>query len=324
MAKAVVLREYGKSSVLQLEDIVIEKPKTNELLIKQTAIGVHFHDIYVRSGLYKTLELPGIPGLEAVGIIEEIGAGIDDFKKGDKVGYITKNYGAYSSHRILDKNLAVKIPEFISDEIMATNFSRAITVQMLIDQVTKLNTSDTVLITAATGGVGRIFSQLAKSKGAVVIGTVGSNEKISMAKSYGCDHTLTYHQKDFTEKIMELTNGKGVDKIFDSVGKDTFENSLRSIKVCGHLINFGQSSGPIDPISMSTLANKSLTISRPILFDYISDSALYKRMANSVFQAFKDNKITLPEFQPFKLKDANLAHNMLESRSGGGSVYLEP
>ena len=123
MAKAVVLREYGKSSVLQLEDIVIEKPDTNELLIKQTAIGVHFHDIYVRSGLYKTLELLGILGLEAVGIIEEIGAGIDDFKKGDKVGYITKNYGAYSSHRILDKNLAVKIPDFLSDEIIATEFN---------------------------------------------------------------------------------------------------------------------------------------------------------------------------------------------------------
>ena len=324
MAKAVVLREYGKSSVLQLEDIVIEKPKTNELLIKQTAIGVHFHDIYVRSGLYKTLELPGIPGLEAVGIIEEIGAGIDDFKKGDKVGYITKNYGAYSSHRILDKNLAVKIPDYISDEIIATNFSRAITVQMLIDQVTKLNTSDTVLITAATGGVGRIFSQWAKSKGAVVIGTVGSNEKISIAKLYGCDHVLTYDQKDFTKIVMELTNGKGVDKIFDSVGKDTFKNSLKSIKVCGHLINFGQSSGPLDPILMSVLAGKSLTISRPILFDYISDLALYQKMADSVFQAFKNNKITLPEFQPFKLKDANLAHNMLESRKGGGSVYLEP
>ena len=324
MANAIVLREYGKSSVLKLEDIVIEKPGTNELLIKHTAIGVHFHDIYVRSGLYKTLNLPGVPGLEAVGIIEEIGAGIDDFKKGDKIGYITKNYGAYSSHRILDKNLAVKIPNFISDEIMATNFSRAITVQMLIDQVTKLNDSDTVLITAATGGIGRIFSQQVKSKGAVVIGTVGSIEKISIAKSYGCDHALTYDQKDFTKIVMELTNGKGVDKVFDSVGKDTFDNSLRSIKVCGHLINFGQSSGPIDPISMSILAGKSLTISRPILFDYISDTALYKKMANSVFHAFKNNKITLPEFLPYKLKDANLAHNMLESRSGGGSIYLEP
>ena len=324
MAKAIVIREYGNSNVLKLEDTVIEKPKEKELLIKQTAIGVHFHDIYVRSGLYKTLELPGIPGLEAVGIIEELGTGIDDFKKGDRVGYITKNYGAYSSQRVLDKNLAVKIPDFISDEIMATNFSRAITAQMLIDQVTKLNPSDTVLITAATGGIGRIFSQWAKSKGVIVIGTVGSNEKMSIAKSYGCDHTLTYDQKDFREKVMELTNGKGVDKVFDSVGKDTFENSLRSIKVCGHLINFGQSSGPIDPISMSILASKSLTISRPILFDYISDTALYKKMANSVFQAFKNNKITLPVFQPYKLRDANLAHNMLESRSGGGSVYLEP
>jgi NADPH2:quinone reductase len=195
---------------------------------------------------------------------------------------------------------------------------------MLIEEVTKLNASDTILITAATGGVGRIFSQWAKSKGAVVIGTVGSKEKIITAKSYGCDHTLTYHQEDFIETVMELTNGKGVDKIFDSVGKDTFENSLKSIKVCGHLINFGQSSGPLDPISMSILAEKSLTISRPILFDYISDLTLYQKMADSVFQAFKNNKITLPEFQPFKLKDANLAHNMLESRRGGGSVYLEP
>ncbi len=324
MAKAIVLREYGNSNVLKLEDIKIKKPKENELLIRQTAIGVHFHDIYVRSGLYKTLTLPGIPGLEAVGIIEETGASIEDFKKGDKIAYITKNYGAYSSYRNLDKNLAVKIPNFVSDEMIATNFSRAITVQMLIEEVTKLNASDTILITAATGGVGRIFSQWAKSKGAVVIGTVGSKEKIITAKSYGCDYTLTYNQKDFVETVMELTNGKGVDKIFDSVGKDTFENSLKSIKVCGHLINFGQSSGPLDPISMSILAGKSLTISRPILFDYIYNSALYKKMADSVFQAFKNDKITLPEFQPFKLKDANLAHNMLESRRGGGSVYLEP
>ena len=195
---------------------------------------------------------------------------------------------------------------------------------MLIEEVTKLNPSDTILITAATGGVGRIFSQWAKSKGAVVIGTVGSKEKIITAKSYGCDHTLTYHQEDFTETVMELTNGKGVDKIFDSVGKDTFKNSLKSIKVCGHLINFGQSSGPLDPISMSILAGKSLTISRPILFDYISDLTLYQKMADSVFQVFKNNKIILPEFQSFKLKDANLAHNMLEARKGGGSVYLEP
>ncbi len=324
MAKAIVLRKYGNSDVLKLEDIKIKKPKENELLIRQTAIGVHFHDIYVRSGLYKTLELPGIPGLEAVGIIEETGASIEDFKKGDKIAYITKNYGAYSSHRNLDKNLAVKIPNFISDEMIATNFSRAITVQMLIEEVTKLNASDTILITAATGGVGRIFCQWAKSKGAVVIGTVGSKEKVITAKFYGCDYTLTYHQKDFVATVMELTNGKGVDKIFDSVGKDTFENSLKSIKVCGHLINFGQSSGPLDPISMSILAGKSLTISRPILFDYISNSALYKKMADSVFQAFKNNQITLPEFYPFKLKDANLAHNMLESRRGGGSVYLEP
>ena len=324
MGKAIVLRKYGNSDQLKLEDVEIQKPSEDELLLRQTAIAVHFHDIYVRTGLYKTLSLPGIPGLEAVGVVEEIGKGVSDFSPGDRVGYIDRNYGAYATHKVVDKKLCFKVPDFISDEIIATNFSRAITVQMLMEMVTKVRASDTVLITAVTGGVGKIFVQWAKSLGVQVIGTVGSKEKLVLGKSLGCDYTLTYDQPDFLDEIFDITSGKGVDKVFDSVGKDTFENSLRSIKVCGHLINFGQSSGPIDPISMSILASKSLTISRPILFDYISDSHLYKKMANSVFQALKNNKITLPEFQPFKLKDANLAHNMLESRSGGGSVYLEP
>jgi NADPH2:quinone reductase len=324
LAKAIVLKEYGKSEVLKLEDIKVQKPQENEISIKQTAIGVHFHDVYVRSGLYKTLSLPGIPGLEAAGIVEEIGKKVTNFKPGDKVGYITKNYGAYTSHRNLDHKIAIKIPKNISTELMATNFSRAITVQMLMEEVTNVKANDIILITAVTGGVGKIFSQWAKSIGALVIGSVSSKEKALLAKSYGCDYTLIYDQPDFISKIMDITNGKGVDKVFDSVGKDTFENSIKSIRICGHLVNFGQSSGPVEPLLMSTLASKSLTVSRPILFDYISNSIVYKKMTDSVFNAFENNKIIIPKLRSFKLEDANLAHDMLESRQGGGSIFLTP
>ena len=324
MAKAIILKEYGKSDVLKLEDIKVQKPQENEISIKQTAIGVHFHDVYVRSGLYKTLSLPGIPGLEAAGIVEEIGKKVTNFKPGDKVGYITKNYGAYTSHRNLDHKIAIKIPKNISTELIATNFSRAITVQMLMEEVTNVKANDIILITAVTGGVGKIFSQWAKSIGALVIGSVSSKEKALLAKSYGCDYTLIYDQPDFISQIMDITDGKGVDKVFDSVGKDTFENSIKSIRICGHLVNFGQSSGPVEPLLMSTLASKSLTVSRPILFDYISNSTIYKKMTDSVFTAFENNKIIIPNLRSFKLKDANLAHDLLESRQGGGSIFLTP
>jgi NADPH2:quinone reductase len=322
MPKAIVLRKHGKSNVLKLEDIIVKRPKENELLIRQTAIGVHFHDIYVRSGLYKTLELPGIPGLEAVGVVEDVGNASLDFKIGDRVCYITKHYGAYASHRVIDNKLTIKIPDHISDGIIATNFSRAITVQMLMEQVAQVKPSETILITAVTGGFGRIFSQWAKSKGVCVIGSVGSDEKVSLAYSFGCDYVFTYNQEDFVTQIMDITNGNGVDKVFDSVGKDTFDNSFNIVRACGHLINFGQSSGPVEPVPMSTLASKSLTISRPILFDYISNLNIYKKMTNSVFNAFKSNHIKIPKLEPYKLKDASLAHDVLESRRGGGSVFL--
>ena len=324
MAKAIVLKEYGKSEVLKLEDIKVQKPQENEISIKQTAIGVHFHDVYVRSGLYKTLSLPGIPGLEAAGIVEEVGKKVTNFKPGDKVGYITKNYGAYTSHRNLDHKIAIKIPKNISAELIATNFSRAITVQMLMEEVTNVKANDIILITAVTGGVGKIFSQWAKSIGTLVIGSVSSKEKALLAKSYGSDYTLIYDQPDFISQIMDITDGKGVDKVFDSVGKDTFENSIKSIRACGHLVNFGQSSGPVEPLLMSTLASKSLTVSRPILFDYISNSTIYKKMTDSVFNAFENNKIIIPKLRSYKLEDANLAHDLLESRQGGGSIFLTP
>ena len=194
---------------------------------------------------------------------------------------------------------------------------------MLMEMVTQVKASDTILITAVTGGVGKIFVQWAKSLGVQVIGTVGNKEKLVLGRSFGCDYTLTYDQPNFLDEIFDITNGKGVDKVFDSVGKDTFENSLKSVSKCGHIINFGQSSGPINPIQMSLLATKSLTISRPIIFDYISERETYIKMAQSVFNAFKNGNIKTPTFTPYNLNDAYLAHDMLESRKGGGSVFLK-
>lgn len=324
MEKAIIIREYGNSKVLKLEDINVVRPNQDEIFIKHSAIGVHFHDCYVRSGLYKTLNLPGIPGLEAAGVIEEVGRGVSNFKTGDRIGYINSGYGAYSSHRVLDKRLAFKIPEFISDELIATNFSRSITVQMLIEEVTQLNPSDTILVTAATGGVGRLLCQWANALGACVIGTSSNEEKALIAKSYGCKYSLTYDQKDFNAQIRDITNGKGVEKVYDSVGLQTFQSSLESLAYCGHLINFGQSSGAVDPILMSTLSHKSLTISRPIIFHYIANEELYKKMTKAVFNAFKNKNINIPKAEGYSLKDASIAHDILESRRGGGSLFLKP
>ena len=324
MQNAIVIREHGNSAVLKLEEIIVGQPEAGEILIRHTAIGVHFHDIYVRSGLYKTLSLPGIPGVEAAGIVEEIGKGVTGFRPGDKIGYITSAYGAYASHRLLDQNFAIKLPNFLSDDKIATNFTRAMTVQMLIEYVAKLTPEHTILVTAATGGVGRLLCQWASSRGVYVIGSVSTPEKAILAKSYGCKYALLYKQEDFMPQIMDITNQNGVDVVYDSVGSDTFEASLNVLKPCGHLVNFGQSSGSIDPVHMSTLAKKSLTLSRPIIFHYIAKLELYEKMAHSVFDAFNKKIITALDPEPYSLQDASVTHDILESRRGGGSLLLKP
>ena len=324
MPKAIVVHEYGRSDVLRLQAITLKRPKAMEIMARQTAIGVHFHDIYVRSGLYKTLNLPGIPGLEAAGIVEAVGPGPSIFETGDRVIYVTSEYGAYASHRILPQELAVKLPEGVSDAAAAANFSRLLTVQMLMKNVAPPKPSQTILVTAASGGVGRLLCQYAKAVGAHVIGTVGSAAKSDTAKSYGCDYTFTYDQSDFFSSVNDITTGKGVDIVFDSVGNDTFESCLSSLAHCGYLINFGQSSGPVRPVLMSTLAEKSLSISRPILFHYFGNRKNYENMAAAVFKAFEDEIIKVSEFLPFDLENASNAHDTLESRKGGGSIYLVP
>ncbi len=324
MPKAIIIREYGTSNVLLHEDISVGVPSDGQLQIRQTAIGVNYHDVYVRSGLYKTLTLPGIPGCEASGIVETIGPGATEFQPGDRIAYITNGYGAYASHRLLDKALALKLPHSISDELAATNLLRGMTVQMLIEHVVRLTSDHTIIVTAAAGGVGRLICQWANSLGTRVIGIVSTPKKAKLANSYGCKHSIVYDQKNLIAEVMALTNGNGVDIVYDSVGADTFKNSLEMLAPCGHLVNFGQSSGAVDPLLMSTLAKKSLTVSRPILFHYISNSQVYESMANTVFNTLQRNALILPDPEPYSLENASIAHNILESRRGGGSLYLIP
>ena len=324
MSNAIVINAYGSSKVLAYQEKDINEPSTNEIRIRNTAIGVNYHDVYVRSGLYKTLTLPGIPGCEASGIVEKIGDNVEGFVIGERVTFCTREYGAYATHINISHDKVIKIPDFLSDELVATNFLRAMTVEMLMNRITLVDSSKTILVTAASGGVGRLLCQWAAAMGVKVIGSVGSQEKIEDAKLNGCIETLVSSDKNFSEKVLGITNGKGVDIVFDSVGNDTFESSLLSLANCGYLINFGQSSGPVKPVLMSTLAEKSLSISRPILFHYFGNRKNYENMAASVFKAFEDEIIKVSEFLPFDLKDASNAHDTLESRKGGGSIYLVP
>ena len=324
MQKAIVIKEYGSSKVLHLERVSPTDPLSDQIQIRNTAVGVNYHDVYVRSGLYKTLALPGIPGCEASGIVEKIGENVQGFQVGERVTYCTREYGAYATHINISHEKVIKIPNFLSDELVATNFLRAMTVEMLINRITTVDPSKSILVTAASGGVGRLLCQWASSMGVKVIGSVGSPEKVQETKMNGCFETLVSSDKEFSKKILEVTDGVGVDIVFDSVGTDTFESSIASLAHCGYLINFGQSSGPVKPVLMTTLAEKSLSISRPILFHYFGDRRNYENMAASVFKAFEDEIIKVSEFLPFDLENACSAHDTLESRKGGGSIYLIP
>ena len=322
--QSIVIRKYGVSNVLKIEENIINKPKKNELLIRHTGIGINYHDIYVRSGLYKTLKLPGTPGCEGVGIIEEMGSKVENFKVGDRIVYITNKYGAYSNYRLLDQELAVKIPKAINDGLLATNFLRAMTVNMLLSSVAKVKSNQTIIVTGASGGAGRLLCQWASLIGVKVIGLVGDLIKVNDKNNFGCMHILEYEDNALIQKIMKFTEGRGVDFIFDSVGSKVFFNLIESIKKCGHIINYGQSSGSIQSFNMSLLAEKSLTISRPILFHYIENRENYVSMCKNSFKILKNSTLFFPQFESYSLKDAHQVHDLLESRIGGGCLYLVP
>lgn len=321
---AIVLSKYGGPEVLQLREIELQEPGSSEILVRHTAIAVNFHDCYVRSGLYRTLGLPGIIGAEAVGVIEAVGPDVSALKIGDRIGWISPTYGAYAAWRVLPAELAIKLPKHISDNELAASLVKASTTSMLVERSHKIEPGQKILIHAAAGGVGQLLSRWARHLGALVIGTVSSAEKAAIAANAGAHHVIIHGEQDFVTRTLELTHSVGVNAVYDSIGADTFQGSLRCLDYGGTLVTFGQSSGPVAPFTPADLALKSLKITRPIIFHFLRTRAQRQAMAHRVFAAF-DEKIIEP-LRPLELNlaDAAEAHRIIEARQSPGAIVLVP
>jgi NADPH2:quinone reductase len=324
MPRAVVIHETGGPEVLKLESIEASPPQAGELRIRQTAIGVNFHDIYVRSGLYRTLALPGIPGVEAAGIVEELGSGVTGFSVGDRVAYTTPRYGAYAEERVIGARDAVLLPSMVSDRIAAAVMVKGMTAQLLLRRVHPVRRGETMLVHAAAGGVGRLLCQWGRHLGATVIGTVGSDAKAEIARDSDCHFVIQYRRENFVDKVLEFTAGRGVDVAYDSVGQDTFIGSLNALALFGHLVNFGQSSGPVEPFPVSLLSTKSTTVTRPLCFHYVADRRILEETAVELFEALTEGIIRVGAIREYSLDHVAQAHRDLESRLTVGSTILVP
>lgn len=322
MAQAIMLREHGGPEVLRLEETEVGEPGPGEVRIQQSAIGVNFHDCYVRSGLYQTLKLPGVPGLEGVGRVTGIGPGVSNIRVGERAAYFTANYGAYASERIVPEALVLRVPDAVDDSLAAAVLLKGLTASMLVHQVHPISPGDTVLVHAAAGGVGLLLCQWANHLGATVIGTAGSAAKVAQAKAAGCHATINYSQENFVERVKEITGGKGVTVAYDSVGKDTFYGSMECLADRGHLVNFGQSSGPIDPMPVSLLSKGSYTLSRPMLFHYTAERAQLVQAAEGLFSALSSGLLRMDSPRSWPLAQAADAHRALEARETMGAVIL--
>ena len=322
--KAVKISKNGGPEVLELKEIKLENPKSGEVLIKNQAIGLNYIDTYHRSGLYP-VELPSNIGIEGAGIIEKIGPDEKDFKIGDKVAYASMPIGSYATHRIFPTKKLIKVPNEIELENVVTLMTKGFTVFYLLHKTYPVKPGMTILFHAAAGGVGQIFCQWAKSLGCTVIGTVGSDEKIEIAKANGCSHVINYSKANFSEKVKEITNGDGVPVVYDGVGKKTFDGSIECLKVRGMMVSFGNASGPLDPCNVTkSLAPKGLYLTRPSIAHYTSTRAELDEAAKKVFEMYKSKKFTLNIFKKYSLSEIVKAHQDLESRKILGPAVIIP
>ena len=322
--KAVIINKTGGPEVLELKDIKLEDPKSGEVLIKNEAIGLNYIDTYHRSGLYP-VELPSNIGIEGAGLIEKVGPDVNIFNVGDRVAYASMRIGCFSTHRIFPTKKLVKVPEGIELENVVTLMTKGITVFYLLHKTYPVRSGETILFHAAAGGVGQILCQWAKSLGCKVIGTVGSDEKIKIAKENGCDHVINYSKENFAEKVKEITNGDGVPVVYDGVGKKTFDGSIDCLKVRGTMVSFGNASGPLDPCNVTkSLAPKGLYLTRPSIAHYTTTREELDEAANKVFEMFKTKKFNLKIFKKYSLSEVVSAHKDLESRKITGPAVIIP
>lgn len=324
MPQAIMLREHGGPEVLRPEEIAVGDPGPGEIRLRQTAIGVNFHDCYVRSGLYRTLPLPGIPGIEGAGVVEAVGPDVTGLAPGDRVAYMTNGYGCYASHRLLPAALALKLPDAIPEVLAASTLLKGLTAEMLVRQVHRVAPGETILVQAAAGGVGRLLCQWAAHLGATVIGTAGGPEKCAIARAHGCAHAIDYRAEDFVARVKAITGGRGVAVAYDSVGADTFDGSLECLALRGHLVNFGQSSGPVPPFAIARLMQKSNSLTRPAVFHYAAGRPALEAMAAALFEVLGSGAVRAEPGLEIPLAEAARAHALLESRAASAPPVLVP
>ena len=324
MPKSIIIKKNGGPEVLELQDVNVGSPGPDEIKVTNHAIGLNYIDTYHRSGLYP-LPLPSGIGLEAAGKIDEVGSDVKEFNKGDSIAYAAMPIGSYAQQRIIPSKIAIKVPDGISFQQAATLITKGLTVNYLITKTYKLKAGETVLFHAAAGGVGQIFAQWANSIGAKVIGTVGSDEKIKIAKENGYEHVINYTKKDFSKKVMEITKNEGVPAVFDGVGKNTFRGSLACLKTRGMMISFGNASGPLEPVNVpKDIQPKGLYLTRPSIAQYFTNRKELQTGADEVFEKVKFGKIKIKISKEYKLAEAKKAHEDLEARKLTGPAILIP
>jgi NADPH2:quinone reductase len=321
--RAIQIQKTGGPEVLNVIDLAPPSPAAGQILVKHAAIGLNFIDTYQRVGLYP-LDLPTILGREAAGVVEAVGAGVAEFKPGDRVAYVT-NGGAYADYNALPADDAILLPDAIDFETGAACMLKGMTAEFLADRIWPLSAGDHVLVHAAAGGVGAILSQWLRHRGVQVIGTAGSEDKAAFAKAHGCAHVILYRNDDVAAEVRKITDGQGVKVAYDSVGKDTAEASLSSLAKRGLFVTFGNASGPVSPVAPLELSRRgSLFMTRPTLFDYIATAGAFRASAAALFEMIASGAIKIEIGQRFGLADIRQAHEALESRATTGATVLIP
>jgi NADPH2:quinone reductase len=321
---SIQIEQFGDHSVLQLKEIELPKPSGNQVVVKQEAIGVNFIDTYHRSGLYP-MQLPSGLGKEAAGVITAVGEEVSNIAVGDRVCYVAAPLGAYSQAHIVPEDVVIKLPDAISSKTAAAMMLKGMTAAYLLLKTYPVTAADTILVHAAAGGVGSILTQWARAIGATVIGTVGSAAKAELAKQNGCDEVLLYREVDVPAAVKQITANRGVDVIYDGVGKDTFNLSLQSLKTRGMMVSFGNASGAVPDFSPLLLTQMgSLYLTRPSLFDYVAEAEEQQFLADALFARVASGDISIQINREFPLAEASEAHKTLESGTTTGSIILLP
>ncbi|MFZ9037437.1 MAG: quinone oxidoreductase family protein [Gammaproteobacteria bacterium] len=322
MTKAIRIHQTGGPEVLKWEDIEVGEPGAGQVRLQQSACGLNYIDVYVRSGMYPVGDMPAILGMEAVGVVDALGAGVDGLAVGDRVAY-PMTLGAYAEARLIDADKLVKIPDSINDETAAAMMLKGLTAHYLLFRTYPVQAGDDILVYAAAGGVGLILCQWANLLGANVIGCVGSEAKAELARANGCHHTILYRDEDIPGRVREITAGKGVAAAYDSIGKATFESSLDSLQPFGVLATYGNASGPVEPFNPGVLAPKgSLYVTRPTLATHISTRELLLQGAERLIAAVAGGQIHISVNQTLPLAQCAEAHRQLEARETTGSTVL--